>query len=60
MNSKLRKMRIGDLITLSDEINKDGSDYPFFGVNINKEFMPTVANTSGLDRTKYKIIRKIL
>lgn len=55
---KIRKIKIGDLITISDEINKSGFDYPFFGVNINKEFMPTVANTSGLDNKKYKIIRK--
>lgn len=58
MTSKLKKMRIGDLISISDEVNKDGYDYPFFGVNINKEFMPTMASTSGLDRKKYKIIRK--
>ena len=58
MTSKLIRSRIGDLITVYDETNKQGFDYPFFGVNINKEFMPTVANTSGLDKHKYKIIRK--
>lgn len=58
MTSKIKKIKICDLITISDEINRDGYEYPFFGVNINKEFMPTMASTSGLDRTKYKIIRK--
>ena len=58
MTSKLKKIKIGNLITISDEVNKSGFNYPFFGVNIYKEFMPTVANTSGLDNKKYKIIRK--
>lgn len=58
MTSKTKKLKISNLISISDEINRDGDDYPFFGVNINKEFMPTVASTSGLDKTKYKIIRK--
>lgn len=30
----------------------------FYGININKEFMPTVANTDGLDASKYKVVRK--
>ena len=54
----LNKVKIGDLINIVDEKNINGFDYPFFGVNINKEFMPTVASTSGLDNRKYKIIRK--
>ena len=28
------------------------------GMNINKEFMPSVANTIGTDLTKYKVIKK--
>ena len=54
----LNKRRVGDLITVIDEKNTDGVNYPFFGVNINKEFMPSVANTSHVDNTKYKIIKK--
>lgn len=53
----LTEYKIGDLISIVDERNvfeiRD-----FYGVNINKEFMPTVANTEGLDETKYKVIRK--
>ena len=30
----------------------------FNGLNINKEFMPTWANTEGLDESKYKVVRK--
>lgn len=53
----LTKYKIGQLITVVDERNtfelKD-----FYGININKEFMPTVANTEGLDASKYKVVRK--
>lgn len=53
----LTKYKIGDLIQVIDERNSEGIDR-FFGININKEFMPTVANTDNLDGSKYKIIRK--
>lgn len=53
----LTKYRIGDLITSVDERNNFGIK-DFCGININKEFMPTVANTEGLDETKYKVVRK--
>lgn len=53
----LSKHRIGDLITPVDERNKYGIR-DFYGININKEFMPTVADTLGLDETKYKVVRK--
>lgn len=51
------KYKIGQLINTVDERNNSGvSD--FYGININKEFMPTVANTEGLDASKYKVVRK--
>lgn len=53
----LSEFRIGDLITISDELNISGIK-SFYGININKEFMPTVANTSGLNAAKYKIVIK--
>lgn len=53
----LSKYRIGDLITPVDERNTIGLTR-FYGVNINKEFMPTVASTDNLDERKYKIVRK--
>lgn len=53
----LSKYRIGQLIKIVDERNSfDIND--FYGININKEFMPTVANTEELDETNYKIVRK--
>ena len=53
----LKKVKLGDLINVVDERNNIGSR-DFYGININKEFMPTVADTTGLDETKYKIVRK--
>ena len=53
----LKKYKLGELISLCDERNSYGY-INFFGLNINKEFMPTWANTEGLDESKYKVVRK--
>lgn len=53
----LRKVKLGELVELVDERNSTGSR-DFRGLNINKRFMPTAANTDGLDETKYKVIRR--
>lgn len=53
----LNRYKLGSLITPIDERNTFGYR-DFYGINIHKEFMPTVANTSGLDETKYKVVRK--
>ena len=53
----LNRYRLGSLITPVDERNTFGYQ-DFYGINIHKEFMPTVANTEGLDETKYKVVRK--
>jgi len=53
----LTKYKIGELVEVVDERNAYGIR-DFFGININKEFMPTVANTDGLDERKYKVVRK--
>lgn len=52
------KVRIGDLIQLFSNPNKQNLDYPFYGINKDKMFMPTVANTEGLDASKYTILEK--
>ena len=58
MKSKFK--RLGDYIRLIDVRNRDGAIGPdrLLGININKEFMPSVANVSETDLTKYKVIRK--
>ncbi len=53
----LSKYKIGKLISVCDERNSYGYTN-FYGLNINKEFMPTWANTEGLDESKYKLVRK--
>lgn len=53
----LTKCKIGQLISIVDERNSYGIT-DFYGINIKKEFMPTVANTDGLDAAKYKVVRK--
>jgi type I restriction enzyme S subunit len=54
----LNRYKIGSLITNVDERNKSNEPYEFYGININKEFMPSVANTENVDGSKYKIMRK--
>ena len=49
--------RVGELISYVDERNTDGAIRDFYGININKEFMPTVASTEGIDARKYKVVR---
>lgn len=50
--------RIGDYIKLVDNRNKDLAVTNLLGINITKNFMPSVANTSESDLSKYKIIQK--
>lgn len=56
MRSILRPL--GELIRLTDDKNRDGSISNLLGINISKNFMPSVANVSGTDLSKYKVIRK--
>ncbi|MED4476048.1 restriction endonuclease subunit S [Oceanobacillus caeni] len=56
---KLNYREIGEFIQLVDnknKLNKFTVD-DLRGVNINKEFMPSVANTTNLDLSKYKIVK---
>ncbi|MCI9128321.1 MAG: restriction endonuclease subunit S [Eubacterium sp.] len=53
----LTKYKIKELITIVYEKNDNGIR-DFYGININKEFIPTVANTKDLDEKKYKVVRK--
>lgn len=50
--------RLGDFIRLVDNRNTDLAVTNLLGININKSFMPSVANVSGTDLSKYKVIRK--
>ena len=50
--------RLGDYIQKVNNRNKDLAVSNLLGVNIFKYFMPSVANQSGLDLSKYKTIQK--
>lgn len=50
--------KIGDFIRLIDDRNSNLLVTNLLGINISKNFMPSVANTNGVDLSKYKIIRK--
>jgi len=49
---------IGDYIQLVDERNKDLAIDTLLGLTINKQFIPSVANTVGTNMRNYKIIKK--
>lgn len=51
-------IKFADIIEEVDERNFSGEVKDFYGININKEFMPTIADTTNLNPTKYKIVRK--
>jgi len=49
---------IGDYIQLVDNRNSDLKALTLLGLTVNKEFIPSVANTVGTDMANYKIIKK--
>lgn len=53
----LTRYRLGDLIKIVNEKNDLGIRR-FYGININKEIMPTNAKTENLNEKKYKLLRK--
>lgn len=55
---QLKLKSIGHLIRLINEKNRDSLVPRLLGINISKNFMPSVANVSGTDISKYKIVRK--
>ena len=56
--TKYPKVKLGEWIEILEKRNSDGKNYPFTGVNKDKTFMPTAADTNELDNTKYKIVSK--
>lgn len=54
----LNKVKIGSLIAEYNLKNTENCSYPFYGINILKEFMPSVANTDNVDKSKYKLVSK--
>lgn len=50
--------RLGKYIGQVNNKNDGLDDKYLRGININKEFMPSVANTENLDLSKYKLVKK--
>ena len=49
---------LGNYIQLNEEKNKELITTNLLGINIDKKFMPSIANATNIDLSKYKIIRK--
>lgn len=56
MRSNYKK--IGRYVRQANQRNKDMAVTNLQGININKQFMPSVANTIGVDLSKYKVVSK--
>ena len=52
------KVRLGELLTEVDCRNTDSKIKSVKGINIDKEFMDSVADTTGVDLSKYKIVNE--
>ncbi|EKY4195865.1 restriction endonuclease subunit S [Vibrio harveyi] len=50
--------RIGDYVTQIKLKNTNDSISSLKGININKHFMPSVANINGTDLSKYRVVKK--
>lgn len=55
---KSEKKTVGQLLQEVDNRNKGGLVTDVQGINITKKFMPSVANTNGVDLSKYKLVQK--
>lgn len=54
----MQTQRIGDLVKWVDKRNKNLVSTNLLGINIDKFFMPSVANIIGTDLSSYKVISK--
>ena len=55
---KAAYMPVCKLLREVDNRNEDGSITEVQGINITKQFMPSVADTNGIDLRKYKLVKK--
>lgn len=52
------KKAVGTVLHEVDNRNDNGSITDVQGINIEKRFMPTIANTTDVNLSKYKVVRK--
>ena len=55
---KAPKISVGNILHEVDNRNTDNRITDVQGINITKQFMPSVANTTGVDLSKYKVVQK--
>ena len=55
---KAPKISVGNILHEVDNRNIDNRITDVQGINITKQFMPSVANTTGVDMSKYKVVQK--
>lgn len=49
---------LGEYIRQVDIRNTDGKEENLLGVSVQKQFIPSIANTVGTDFTKYKVVKR--
>ena len=49
---------LGEYIRQVDIRNTEGKEENLLGVSVQKQFIPSIANTVGTDFTKYKVVKK--
>ena len=52
------RMRVGNILDEVDNRNSEGVIKNVQGINISKQFMPSVADINGVDLRKYKVVQK--
>lgn len=55
---KSDRKSVGEILRDVDNRNSDGTISEVCGININKQFMPTIADTLNVDLKKYKVVNK--
>lgn len=55
---KVQKISVGNILQEVDRRNIDRQVSDVQGINITKQFMPSVANIIGVDLSKYKLVKK--
>lgn len=51
-------VRLGDYIRQVDNRNTEGKKENLLGVSVQKQFIPSIANTVGTDFTSYKVVKR--
>lgn len=55
---KTQKISVGNILQDIDQRNIDNQVLDVQGINITKQFMPSVANITGVDLSKYTLVKK--